>query len=108
MEDKEKSQQIHELQVIERNSQMLLMQKQSFALEINETETALEELKKSSEEVYKLSGSIFIKADKNNVLKELEEKDKILNLRLKSVEKQEELLESRAEQIKDKFRQKQA
>lgn len=107
MENKEESNYLQELQLIERNTQVLAMQKQSISLEINEVETALEEVKKSSEEVYKLSGSIFIKADRNSVISELEEKNKILNLRLSTVEKQEEMFNSKAEEIKEKFKENQ-
>lgn len=91
---------IQELQILERNLQMIMGQKQAIHLEVAETENALEEVKKTSSEIYKLAGSIMIKADKANTLKDLEEKNNLLKLRLSSIEKQEEMLELKAEQLK--------
>jgi len=69
-------------------------------MEIAETENALEEIKNSSSDIYKLSGTIMLKADKEKTIKELEEKNKLMELRLSSIEKQESILESRAEGLK--------
>jgi hypothetical protein len=51
-----------------------------------------ERLKKSDEEVYKILGQIMVKAKKENILKELEEKKKVLDLRLKKIENQEKIM----------------
>ncbi|NCO11014.1 prefoldin subunit beta [Candidatus Pacearchaeota archaeon CG_4_9_14_0_2_um_filter_39_13] len=91
---------IQELQNLERNLQMLMGQKQAIQMEIAETENALEEIKNSSSDIYKLSGTIMLKADKEKTIKELEEKNKLMELRLSSIEKQESILESRAEGLK--------
>ncbi len=98
--DSEYSQKIQELQVLERNLQSILMQKQALVIELSEIESALSEVSRSSDGVYKLTGSIMIKADKESVMKELEEKKAMLSLRINSIEKQENLIEKKAEEIK--------
>ncbi|HIG51854.1 TPA: prefoldin subunit beta [Candidatus Pacearchaeota archaeon] len=94
-------QKIQEAQMLEQSMNSLLMQRQAFNLELNETLNALEEVKKTDDEIYKLSGSIMLKADKEKVKKELEDKKKILELRLESIEKQEKLLEKKVIEFKE-------
>ncbi len=98
--DKDTEKNIEELQIIEKNLQSLLMQKQSIQVEFNETTNALEEIKNSRGDVYKVLGGVMIKAIPEKLSKELGEKERILELRIKSMEKQEKSLEERAEKLK--------
>lgn len=86
--------------MLEANSNNLLMQKQSHQVELNEVLNALEEVKKSSGEIYKVSLNIMMKADKPVVLKDLEEKKKILEMKINSIEKQERIFEEKEEKLK--------
>ena len=95
---------LQELQVIEHNLQNILMQKQAFQMELSEALNALEEISKTKDAIYKMAGSIMIKADKEKTLKELEEKKKILELRNSSLDKQEKLLESKAQEVQNELR----
>ena len=88
MTDQEKFQ---EMQILEQNLQSLLMQKQAFQFELGETESAIEELSKTKDDVYKLTGQILIKADKDQLKEELAQKKKIIELRVSSIDKQEEI-----------------
>jgi prefoldin beta subunit len=97
---KEISEKIEELRYIESNSQGLLMQKQNNQIELNEVTNALEEVKKTSGDVYKVSSNIMIKAQKNEIIKELEEKKKILMVKQDSIEKQEKIFDDKSEQLK--------
>lgn len=92
---------IQELQIIEHNLQNLLMQKQAFQMEINETANAIEEVKKSNDNVYKITSSIMIKTDKEKVLPELEEKNKMLEMRFQALDKQEALFQSKAKELQN-------
>jgi len=98
---KETQEKIQELQILEQNLQALLLQKQAFQLELNETENALSELGKSKDEVYKITGQIMIKASKPELEKELKEKTDILSLRLKSIEKQESIFKEKLEKLRN-------
>lgn len=100
--DKETSQNIQELQIIEYHLNSILVQKQSIQMELEETTIALEEVNKSEENVYKVLSGFMLKVDKNKVREELEEKKKILQLRDSSLEKQEKLLLSKIEDLKSR------
>jgi prefoldin beta subunit len=91
---------LQELQILEQNLQGLLMQKQAFQMELNQTLNALKEVEKTDDDVYKMAGSIMLKTEKTTVIKELEEKKKILELRTNAIEKQETLLNNKAEDLK--------
>jgi len=89
MDSKNKERAIQEMQIIEQNMQNLLMQKQAFNMELSETKSAKNQIEKSGEDVFKIIGQIMIKSDKTSVNEELSNKEKLLELRLKSLEKQE-------------------
>jgi len=97
---KETAAKIEELQILEQNLQAFLMQKQAIQIDLNETANAINELKGSKGEVYKILGGIMIRSDREATLKELEEKKKVLDLRIGSMEKQEKLIESKSEAIR--------
>lgn len=88
--DEETARQIQELQLLEQNLQNFLLQKQAFMLEKNETENALEEIKKTDGDVYKIIGQVMLKSKKAAVEKELQHKKDIIELRVKAIERQEE------------------
>lgn len=103
--NKELQEKIQELQLLEQNFQNILMQKQAFQMELNETETSLSEVSKTKEEIYKITGQIMLRAEKNEIEKELKEKKEILSLRLKSIDKQENSLKDKLEKLKEEVTQ---
>ncbi|MFA5857209.1 MAG: prefoldin subunit beta [Candidatus Pacearchaeota archaeon] len=98
--DNETKEKIQELQSYEQNLQNLLMQKQTFQIELSESENALSEISKSDEDVYKIVGQVMIKVKKDIIIKELNQKIDLLNLRLKSIEKQESELTKDFEELR--------
>jgi prefoldin beta subunit len=98
--DAETGKKIQELQVLEQNIQNLLMQKQAIQIELTEIENALSDLKKSGDEVYKIVGGILVRSNKADISSDLEEKKKILVLRISSIEKQEKIFDEKAEKFK--------
>ncbi len=78
----------------ERQRQLLMnlgMQKQQLQVSLSGTEKAQEELDKSKEEkVFVAIGNILIQKDKKAVESDLKEQKETMELRLKTVEKQEE------------------
>jgi prefoldin beta subunit len=99
--DKDTQEKIQTLQGLEQSFQSLMMQKHHFEIEINEINTALEEISKSSESVYKLIGKIMLKADNKQLEKELNEKKNLLNIRMNSIKKQETGLREDIERIRN-------
>jgi len=101
--NEETSEKIEELQVLERNLQGILIQKQSIQLESNEISNALEEVKKSKKEVYKILGGIMVLAEKNEILKELERKKHESTMKINAIERQETLLEGKTNKIREEI-----
>ena len=103
---KETQEKIQQLQIFEQNLQNFLLQKQAFQFELNETENALEEMKKTKEDVYKLIGQVMIKVTKDEIEKELQQKRDILNLRIKAIEKQESQFREETEKLREEVLKK--
>jgi len=94
-----KERKIQEIQILEQNLHNLLLQKQAFQMEISETQAAKKEIK-NSEDVFKVIGQLMIKAEKEKVKEELLNKEKLLDLRIKSIEKQETSLEEKLDSLR--------
>lgn len=92
-----------ELQIIEQASQNLLLQKQLFQVELSETHSALESLKDAKGDVFKIVGNLMFKAEKEELKKELEHKSRLLDLRMQSIEKQEEELSKKGLKIRSEL-----
>ena len=97
---KDNSEKIQELQILEQNLRAISMQKQQIQIELNETLNALEELKKTNDEVYKMISGIMLKSSKEDLIKELNEKKKIIELRISSLTKQEDLIEAKSSELR--------
>jgi len=90
---------------MQRNLQTVQIQKRQVELEINDIEHALNELKKTTDEdaVYRFSGQILIKVNKDELLKELEEKLELDKTRTTILTKQEEKLKQGLTEIQSKI-----
>ena len=86
--------QLARFQQTQQNFQSILMQKQHLESEKLETEKALEELKKTSddESVFKHAGTVMIKSNKKDLLEELEEQMELAKTKASLLAKQEERL----------------
>src|SRR5688572_6094256 len=82
-----------------------MMQKQQLEVETVETVRALEELKKAGPDdtVYKNAGSVLIKAKKEEVVKELEEKKELSNTRVMVLGKQETRVKENLKEVETKI-----
>ncbi len=96
---------IQEMQILEQKLQNSILQKQAFQIELAETESALKEIEKSGDEIFKIIGQLMIKSEKSKIHEELLNKKKILELRIKSFEKQENLLNEQSEKIRNEISQ---
>jgi len=103
MEDSEK---IRELQFIEQSLQNILLQKQAYQMDLSETDAALAEIDSSGEDTYKIIGQLFLKVKKEKLKKDLEEKKKLMEIRLSSLERQETQLSEKLQKLRDEFLEK--
>lgn len=92
---------IQEIQMLQQNMQSLMMQKQSFRFELSETQAALKEVENSGDEVFKIVGQLMVKSDKSKIKEELSNKEKLIELRVNSLDKQEQLLSENLEKLRD-------
>lgn len=97
--EKELQEKISRLQSIEQNVQQYVMQRQQFAMQQAELDSALRELE-NSEDSYKIIGNIMVKMPKDELKKDLGHKKEMIELRIKTVEKQENQLKEKVESLK--------
>ncbi len=83
--------QLLKMQQAQQSLQSIILQKQQLEMEQIDSDKALEELKKASddESVYKHAGSILIKSTKNDLIAELEERKELSKTRSTVLTKQE-------------------
>jgi len=98
---KEVQEKIGQLQMMQQQLQMFSAQKQQFQLQQVEVENAQEELKQAKSKTYKLVGEILVEKSKEDLTKELAEKGRRLDLRLKAIEKQEKSIRDRAMDLQE-------
>jgi len=99
--------QLAQFQQVQQQAQALMAQKQQLELALRETERALEELGKLQEgaTVYKSVGGILIKAEQANLTKELTERKETLDLRIKTIERQEGRVVERLREMREKLQE---
>ncbi|MFQ5969887.1 MAG: prefoldin subunit beta [Nitrososphaerales archaeon] len=97
--------QLTRLNQLQQNLQAILMQKQQIEIESVEIDKALEELKKVNSEdgVYKTAGPVLIKVNRDDVVKELEEKKELANTRLMVLSKQETRVKENLKEVQTKI-----
>ncbi len=96
---------IQELQLQSQQLQNILVQKQNLMLQTREIEKALEELKNHEDDVYKSLGPVVVKAKKEDIVNELEENKEDIDLKIKTLEKQEKRIKDRAKEIQDNMKE---
>lgn len=101
----ETEQKISQLQMFEQSLQGFLGQKQQFQMQLVEVESALSELE-STEKAYKIVGNIMVEADKKELQADLNSKKEVLELRLKTMEKQETQVREKASKLQSEILKK--
>ncbi|MBI4452077.1 prefoldin subunit beta [Candidatus Woesearchaeota archaeon] len=102
---KETEQKISQLQMYEQSLQSFLGQKQQFQMQLVETESALSELQ-NTEKAYKIVGNIMVESDKNELKADLQSKKEMLELRIKTMEKQESQVREKASKLQSEILKK--
>ncbi len=100
--------QLVRLQQMQQTLQSVASQKQQLELELNETDKALSELDKSTDEtpVYKSVGSILVKSNKQTLIGELKERKDLLTTRVTVLGKQEERTRERLKEMQEKLQER--
>ncbi len=89
------------LQQVQQQLQTILQQKAQFEMAVREAKRAQEEIKESPEDavMYMSVGTVMMQKKKDVVNTKLAEKVETLELRIKSLEKQEKMLQGKFEQL---------
>jgi len=101
MESKDKG--IQEIQILEQTLHNLSFQKQSFQLELSEAIETLNNLQSSGGDIFKIVGQLMIRTEKKKTQEELLNKQKLLELRIKSIEKEEDVLDKKVTALRQEL-----
>jgi prefoldin beta subunit len=98
--------QLAQLQQLQQQAQAVLTQKAQIEGLVRETEAALKELESASDDavIYKSVGDLLFRAEKGKLTEELKERKDKMDLRLKTMAKQEERIQSRFTQLQDQLK----
>ena len=95
---------IEQMEVQNQQLQSIMLQKQACMMQEREVENALEELKKvETQEIFKSIGPILVKTGKESITKELEEVREELELKIKTLERQEKRVKEKLREDQEKF-----
>jgi len=105
--DEETQQQIQQLQMMEQTFQQLLMQKNAFSMEQNETDFIIKEVEKTEGEVSRIIGNqVVIKSTKEAILEDMKKKKELIDTRMKSIDEQEKEFSGKIESIRNEVMKK--
>ncbi|MBI4738673.1 prefoldin subunit [Candidatus Woesearchaeota archaeon] len=91
---------VQKLSMIEQQMTSFLSQKQTFQAQLMEIDSALEALEKT-DKAYRIIGNVMVASDKPALKVDLMHKRETAELRLKSLENQEEKLRSKATELQN-------
>ncbi|HLD05030.1 MAG TPA: prefoldin subunit beta [Candidatus Nanoarchaeia archaeon] len=100
--DPETENKINQLSMLEQNLQNLGLQKQQFQNQNLEIESALSEIE-TSEESFKIIGNLMVKVGKEKIKNDLNDKKETIQLRIKTLEKQEEKFREKTKGLQDEI-----
>ena len=100
--------QLARLQQLQQTLQAVTSQKQQLEIELSETDRALSELDKITDQtpVYKSVGSLLLKSERQTVLSELKERKELLGTRITVLGRQEERTKDRMKELQTKLQEK--
>ena len=93
---------IQELQMLEQSFQQLLMQKNAFSMESNETDHIITEVGKTEGEVSRIIGNqVVVKSTKEEILEDMKKKKELIDTRMKTIDEQEKEFSGKIESIRE-------
>ncbi|MHC1629116.1 MAG: prefoldin subunit beta [Candidatus Nezhaarchaeales archaeon] len=98
---------IMQFQEIQERIRALIARRQQLEVELREVERTLDELKDVNDEtpIFKFAGRVLIRVNKENIVKELNDKKETLELHIKTLEKQEAQARKRFEELRQDLSQ---
>jgi prefoldin beta subunit len=99
--------QLLQFQQVQQQAQAIATQRFQLELQLKEVERSLGEVSKldNKAEIYKSVGAILIRSNTPAIKEELVEKKETLELRIKTLKRQEEKIQQRLKEMQDKIRE---
>lgn len=94
---------IKRMQFLEQNLQSIMMQKQSFQIELNEILASISEIENSKDDIYKMVGQIMIKSDKDKILEELKTQEKLVSSKVNLLSNEEKKFNDQLKEIRNEM-----
>ena len=105
--DEETQRQIQELQMMEQGFQQLMMQKNAFSMESNETELIIKEVEKTEGEVSRIiGGQVIVKSTKEAILEDIKKKKELITIRMKTINEQEKEFAEKMDSLREEVMKK--
>jgi len=95
-------------QEFQQELQSIMYQKEAMRMHLQELEASLKELSSAKSDVYKAMGAILIKSTPEQLTQELNEEREMIEVRAKSLEKQEKIVREKLVALQNKLIQSQA
>ncbi|MEM2192096.1 MAG: prefoldin subunit beta [Candidatus Hadarchaeales archaeon] len=97
--------QLAQFQQLQQQAQVLIAQRQQLEVLLRETEQAIQEVEKLAEDatVYRSVGPILAKTSRGEILQKLKEDKEAIDLRLKTIARQEERTIQRIKEMREKI-----
>ncbi|MEM3422393.1 MAG: prefoldin subunit beta [Candidatus Bilamarchaeaceae archaeon] len=105
-EDAEFGKSLAEYENLEKQLEVVLIQKNQLSLQIAEAKNALEELKDAKGEVYRSVGSLILKTTKEEAEKKLKERLELMEVKHKAISKEEERLKEAVLKLQQTLKEK--
>ena len=99
---KETEEKIGQLQMYEQSLQNFLQQKNQFQSQLLEVESALSEIEKT-DTAYKIIGNVMVLSKKEDLKADLNSKQEMLQLRIKTMEKQEKDVKDKTSKLQSEI-----
>lgn len=97
-----------QFQQFQQELQNILYQKDAMRMHLQEIESSLKEISSAKSDVFKAVGAVLIKADADTLKKELADQAEMVEVRLKTIEKQEKIVREKLVSMQNKLIQSQA
>ena len=95
---------LNEASLYQQQMQGITAQKEALNMQLMEISNALDELEKTKDkEIYKVAGPLIIKSAKTDIKKDMTEKKELIHTRLKVLEKSEDKIKTKMEELRNKL-----
>lgn len=95
-----------EYENMEKQLEVMLLQKNQLRLQLTETKNAQEELKHATGEIYRSIGSLILKTTKDDAEKDLKDRKELMELKLNAIQKEEEKLRTTLKDLQESLQER--